>query len=350
MAASPLAGQAQTVLGPVPADQLGITLPHEHLLIDFRFMYREPEGAGGRGRGLEPVTLGNHYEVLYDWSRNLDNLQLLDEATAIEEARLYRWEGGGTLVDPTNVGLARAPLALQRIARGTGLHVVMGAGHYVGPTHPPDMDTRREDDITREIVRDVTAGVGDTGVRAGLIGEIGCSWPWTPNERKSVRAAAEAARQTGAPLMIHPGRHPTAPEAHLEEVSRVGLDPRRVIMCHIDRTVADPARLKAIAETGCFLEYDLFGLEISHYPMSDFEIPSDAERMRQILWLVEQGHGRQVLMAHDICFKVRLVRYGGHGWAHILRRIVPRLRKKGLGEKDVWTLIADNPARAVTFV
>ena len=350
MAASPLVGRAQTVLGPVPADQLGITLPHEHLLIDFRFMYREPEGASGRGRGLEPVSLRNHYEVLYDWSRNLDNLQLLDESTAVEEARLYRWEGGGTLVDPTNVGLARDPLALQRIARATGLHVIMGAGYYVGPAHPPDMDRKSEDDITREIVRDLTEGVGDTGVRAGLIGEIGCSWPWTPNERKSVRAAAEAARQTGAPLMIHPGRHPTAPEAHLEEVGRVGLDLRRVIMCHIDRTVSEPARLKAIAETGCFLEYDLFGLEVSHYPMSDFEIPSDAERMRQILWLVEQGHGRQVLMAHDICFKVRLVRYGGHGWAHILRRIVPRLRRKGLGEKDVWTLIADNPTRAVTFV
>jgi phosphotriesterase-related protein len=84
--------------------------------------------------------------------------------------------------------------------------------------------------------------------------------------------------------------------------------------------------------------------------MSDFEIPSDAERMRQILWLVGEGHGRQVLMAHDICFKVRLVRYGGHGWAHILRRIVPRLRKKGLAEKDVWMLIAENPTRAVTFV
>ncbi len=350
MVASPLAGKAQTVLGPVPADELGITLPHEHLLIDFRFMYREPEGASGRGRGLEPVSLRNHYEVLYDWTRNLDNLQLLDEPTAVEEALLYRWEGGRTLVDPTNVGLARDPLALQRIARATGLHVVMGAGYYVGPAHPADMDRKSEDDVTREIVRDVTEGVGDTGVRAGLIGEIGCSWPWTPNERKSVRAAAEAARQTGGPLMIHPGRHPTAPEAHLEEVRRVGLDLRRVIMCHIDRTVSESSRLKAIADTGCYLEYDLFGTEVSHYPMSDFELPSDAERMRQILWLMEQGHARQVLMAHDIAIKVRLVRYGGHGWGHILRRIVPRLRKKGLGEKEIWTLIAENPSRAVTFV
>jgi len=349
MTRSVLAGKAQTVLGPVAAEELGITLPHEHLLIDFRFMFREPEGASGRGRGREPVGLANLYEIRYDWTRNLDNLQLLDERTATEEALLYRREGGRTMVDPTNVGLARDPLALQRISRATGLHVVMGAGYYVGPSHPPDMDARTEESITREIVRDLTDGVGETGVRAGLIGEIGCSWPWTPNEQKSVRAAAEAARQTGAPLMIHPGRHPTAPEAHLDEVRRVGLDLRRVIMCHIDRTVSDPARLKAIAETGCYLEYDLFGLEVSHYPMSDFELPSDAERMRQILWLMEQGYARQILMAHDICFKVSLTRYGGHGWVHILRRIVPRLRRKGLSDKDVWTLVAENPTRAVTF-
>ena len=349
MARSAMAGKAQTVLGVVPADELGITLPHEHLLIDFRFMYREPEGASGRGRGLEPITLRNLYEVRYDWSRNLDNLQLLDEGTAVEEALLYRWEGGRTMVDPTNAGLARDPLALQRIARATGLHVIMGAGYYVGPSHPRDMDQRSEESITREIVRDLTEGVGDTGVCAGLIGEIGCSWPWTENERKSVRAAAEAAKQTGAPLMIHPGRHQTAPETHLEEIRKTGFPLRRVIMCHIDRTVSEPARLKAIADTGCYLEYDLFGNEVSHYPMSDFEIPSDAERMRQILWLIEQGHGRQVLMAHDICLKVSLSRYGGHGWVHILRRIVPRLRRKGLSEKDVWMLIAENPARAVTF-
>src|SRR5206468_6406300 len=85
MTRSVLAGKAQTVLGPVAAEELGITLPHEHLLIDFRFMFREPEGASGRGRGREPVGLANLYEIRYDWTRNLDNLQLLDERTATEE-------------------------------------------------------------------------------------------------------------------------------------------------------------------------------------------------------------------------------------------------------------------------
>ena len=346
---SPRAGRAQTVLGLVAPESLGLTLPHEHLFVDLRFLYREPSAGHARGHEREPVALGNLYEINYDWFSNLDNLSLTDEATAIEEAGLFRRDGGRTLVDPTTAGIGRNPLALQRVARATGLHVIMGSGYYTEPAHPPGLAAATEDALVREIVRDVVDGAGDTGVRAGLIGEVGCSWPWTLNERKSVRAAALAAKQTGAPLMIHPGRHQTAPEAHLEEIRGAGLDLRRVIMCHIDRTVSDRARLKAIADTGCYLEYDLFGLEVSHYPMSDFEIPSDAERMRQILWLMEQGHGRQILLAHDICFKVRLVRYGGHGWAHILRRIVPRLRRKGVGEKEIWALIAENPTRAVTF-
>jgi phosphotriesterase-related protein len=346
-AARPLAGPVQTVqtvLGPIPADALGVTLPHEHLLVDLRFTHRPREAPAP-----EPVGLQNLYEISYDWFSNLDNLHLSDEGDAIAEALAYRRAGGQALADPTSVGIARDPLALQRIARATGLHIVMGAGYYTAPTHPPDMDAREEDALTAEIVEDLTRGVGDTGVRAGLVGEIGCSWPWTPNERKSLRAAVRAARETGAPLMIHPGRHPDAPLAHLEEVGRLGLPLSRVILCHVERTIFDPDRLKAVADTGCFIEYDLFGVEISRFPWGGPDMPNDTERMRQVLWLWERGYGRQVLMSHDVCFKIRLTRYGGTGLVHILRRIVPRLRDRGLTEADVSTLMVDNPARALAF-
>src|SRR5262249_33131237 len=130
---SPQAKTVQTVLGRVPAEALGITLPHEHLLLDLRFLYRDPETAGDRGRGREPPGRSNLYGVTYDWFSTRDNLHLTDEATAIAEALAFRQAGGQPIVDPTNQGLARDPLALQRIARATGLHVVMGAGYYVAP-------------------------------------------------------------------------------------------------------------------------------------------------------------------------------------------------------------------------
>lgn len=345
-----LSGQAQTVLGPVPGEALGITLPHEHLLIDFAVMFKEPASGSERGLARQPVSLGNLGWVRQNFSSSLDNLQLLDEAVARDEALLFKHAGGQTFVDPTNRGLARDPLALARIARATGLNVIMGSGYYVAAAHPPDMDARRSDDIAREIVADLTEGVADTGVRAGFIGEIGTSWPWTDNEKKVVRAAVAAQRETGAALMIHPGRHERLPLAIVDFIRKEGADLGRTIMCHIERTIADPAVLLELAATGVRLEYDLFGLETSYYPYNPaFDMPNDGERMRQILFLIERGHLAQLLMSHDIAYKHCLTRWGGFGYHHLLVNVIPRLRAKGADDKTIQTLLIDNPRRAFVY-
>jgi phosphotriesterase-related protein len=343
-------GEAQTVLGPVAGEALGITLPHEHLLIDFRVMFAEPAAASDRGRAHEPVSLANLSWVRHHYNESLDNLRLTDEAVARDEAWLYRLAGGRTVVDPTNRGLARDPLALARIARTTGLHVVMGAGYYVEAAHPPEMAEKTVDDLAREIVADVRSGVGDTGIRAGLIGEIGCSWPWTANERKSVRAAVWAQRETGAPLMIHPGRHERAPFEILELVRAEGGDLGRTIMCHVDRTIADPQRLLDLAATGCYLEYDLFGSEIAYYPYNPaFHMPNDGQRIAQILRLAGAGYLERLLLSHDIAYKHGLVRYGGPGYHHLLVNVMPQLRRSGFDEAALRTLFVDNPGRVLVF-
>src|SRR5712691_4350244 len=254
---TPLSGQAQTVLGPIAAEAMGVTLPHEHLLIDFEVMFKEPSGGSERGLARQPVSLANLGWVRQHFSSNLDNLQLLDEKAARDEALLFKHAGGQTFVDPTNRGMARDPLALARVARATGLNIIMGSGYYVAAAHPPDIDRRTADDIAREIVQDLCVGVGETGVRAGFIGEIGTTWPWTDNEKKVVRAAVAAQRDTGAALMIHPGRHERLPLQIVDFIRKEGADLGRTIMCHIERTIADAA---------VRLEYDLFGLETSYYP------------------------------------------------------------------------------------
>jgi len=345
-----LSGQAQTVLGPIAGEAMGITLPHEHLLIDFEVMFREPANGSERGLARQPVSLANLGWVRHNFSSNLDNLQLLDERVARDEALLFKHAGGQTLVDPTNRGLARDPLALARVARATGLNVIMGSGYYVAAAHPPDMDRRTADDVTREIVTDLTVGVGDTGVRAGFIGEIGTTWPWTDNEKKVVRAAVAAQRETGAALMIHPGRHERLPLAIVDFIRQEGADLGRTIMCHVERTIADPAVLLELAATGVRLEYDLFGLETSYYPYNPaFDMPNDGERMRQILFLIERGHQAQILMSHDIAYKHCLTAWGGFGYHHLLVNVIPRLRAKGADDKTIQTLLIDNPRRAFVY-
>ena len=346
----PLAGRIQTVLGVIAPDAIGITLPHEHLLIDFRVMFTEPAAASDKGRAWEPVSLANLGWVRQNFNANLDNLRLVDEQVAADEIRLFKHAGGRTVVDPTPRTLARDPLALARIARATGLNVVMGAGYYVAASHPPDMDRRSVDELAREMIADVTTGVGDTGVRAGLIGEIGTTAPWTDNEKKVLRAAIAAQRDTGAPLMIHPGRHPAMPMELAEFVQKEGGDLRRTIMCHLCRTITDVRAVVDLAQTGIWLEYDLFGLENSYYPYQpSFDMPNDGGRMAHVLALVEAGHGDQILMSHDIAYKTSLVKYGGYGYHHLLVNVVPRLRAKGVDDAGLARLLVDNPARAFAF-
>ena len=350
MADSGLTGLVQTVLGPVPPDNLGPTMTHEHLLIDFACMFNPPAEASQRSHAFEPLTLDNLGWVRYNWFSNQDNLLLLDEETAIAEATLYKRMGGGTIVDATTIGIGRDPLAVARIARVTGLHVVMGAGYYVDAVHPEGMNELTDADIAGRITEEIRHGVGDTGVKAGIIGEIGCTWPLTTNERKVLRAAAVAQRETGAAILIHPGRNEAAPREIVELLAEAGADMGRTIMGHLDRTISDFAVLMELARSGCYLEYDLFGMESSYYPLSNIDMPSDGQRLDVIKRLIAEGYGERVVIAHDICTKHRLVKYGGHGYGHILEHIVPRMRRKGFSAQDIHAILVENPARVLAFI
>ena len=349
MAKTALSGMAQTVLGPVRPEALGPTSTHEHLLLDFPLVFKTPPEAGEKHRAFQPVTIDNLGWVRYDPFRSHPDLLTIDEELAISEALLFKRVGGGTMVDTTSIGIRRDPLALARISRASGVNVVMGSGYYVNAVHPEGMDAKTEDDIAREIVSDITSGVGNTGVRAGIIGELGCSWPLTANERKGLRAGAQAQRETGASITVHPGRSDAAPFEVLDVLSDAGADVSRVIIDHLDRTIFDVETLLRLAQRGCYLEYDFFGWEISQFSLSEHDMPNDAQRIEFIRRLVDEGYSRNVVIAHDMFGKHRLAKYGGHGFAHILENIAPRLREGGLSDEQVDDILVKNPAALLTF-
>ena len=344
-----MTGKVLTVLGPVPPESLGRTSIHDHLLLDFSVVFRPPSGASDRLKAYQPVSMANLGWVRYDPFRNLDNLQLQDEEAAVSEVLLFKRAGGNTIVDSTTIGIARDPLALARIARATGVNIVMGAGYYVDAVHPPGMSERLEEDIARQISLEVAGGVGNTGVRAGIIGELGCSWPLAENERKVLRAAAGAQRETGAAITIHPGRDEAAPFEILDVLAVAGADVGRVVMGHLGRTYTDIRMVFKLAERGCYLQYDQFGWEASNFPFGPMDFPSDAQRLGFVKGLVDEGYTTRVLMGQDVCTKHGLVKYGGYGYAHLLEHIVPRMREKGISEEDIDTIIVNNPARVLTL-
>ena len=345
-----LAGKVQTVLGPIDPHKLGVTLTHEHLLIDTDGFHHPPESAGARDFYYRPLTLELTGRIRHYHEPNADDNRLLDVDTAIEEVNLYKQHDGDSLVDATSIGLLRDPVGLARISRATGVNVVMGASYYIAATHPEDMDARTEDEIVEHILRDITEGADGTGVRSGVIGEIGCSWPLRDNERKVLRASGRAQRATGAPILIHPGRDESAPLEIIKVLREAGADPGRIIMGHLDRTVFDRAVLKRIAGTGCYLEWDFFGREASFYPENpDIDFPSDARRLDDIAWVIDQGYGCRVVVSHDLAFKHRLTKYGGHGYYYILRHLVPRMRHRGFTPEAIDNILVDNPRDALTF-
>ncbi|MAT08554.1 MAG: aryldialkylphosphatase [Chloroflexi bacterium] len=349
MPKSELSGLAQTVIGAVDPRTLGPTMTHEHLLIDFSTMFVEPPEASQKFLAHQKLSMENLGWIRYNWTSNLDNLLLIEEKTALNEAMYYKREGGGTLVDATTIGIGRDPLALSRLARATNLNIIMGAGWYIDKVHPEDMGSRTENDLAKQIIKELTEGINETNVKAGIIGEIGCSWPLTDNERKVLRAAATAQNETGAPILIHPGRDESAPNEILEVLAEAGANLERVIMGHLDRTVFSDDTTIEIAKSGCYMEYDLFGNESSHYPLPGSYMPNDEQRLEKIQLLMNEGFGEKVLVAQDICTKHRLVKYGGHGYHHILQNIIPRMKQKGFSKEEIDNIVTNNPSKILTF-
>lgn len=192
MVASEISGKAQTVLGPVAPENLGVTLPHEHILSDFSISFTEPAEATEKYLAYQPITLETSGWLRMNHDRNLDNVRLLDEEVAIDEVLRYKRSGGLTIVEVTPKNVGRDPSGLQRVARATGINIIMGTAYYVAAAHPPEVEERTEKQIATEFVNEIMIGADKTGVRAGIIGEVGCSWPLNKNEVKVLRAASTA--------------------------------------------------------------------------------------------------------------------------------------------------------------
>ena len=189
-----------TVLGPISGDELGVTSMHEHLLVDVTGKLVEPESQPPHG---EEVCMGNLGFLRWNNQGLRDNLLVDDPDLVIRELARFKAAGGDSVVDMTNIGLGRRVSDLPAIARATEVHLLIGCGWYVDVTHPPEIASSTIEDLADVLVRELTDGVGETGVRPAMIGEIGTSAPVTEGERKVLAAAARAAAATGSAINVH---------------------------------------------------------------------------------------------------------------------------------------------------
>ena len=338
-------GLVRTVLGPIPVEEMGVTLMHEHILLDTSSWWKRPCCGSEIALAERPIDVGMLGELRMNPFLNRDNCQLLDVDAAIAELMLFVELGGQTVVDPTNLGIGRDPRALQRISRRTGLNIVMGAGFYLEPSHPDYIKRMAVDEIARLIARDCGAVADDMPiVAAGIIGEIGISKDFTAAEEKVLRAAARASRLSGVPLSIHlPGweRH-----GHrvLDVIEAEGGDLRHTVLCHMNPSLADLGYQRTIADRGAFLEYDMVGMDF-FYADQQAQSPCDEENAAALARLIADGYLNSILVSQDVFLKMMLTRHGGFGYAYILKHFVPRLRRHGVDPRDIQRLLVDNPRR-----
>jgi phosphotriesterase-related protein len=358
-------GLIVTVEGRIDPDDLSVTLPHEHLLKfgkDAQDDYDFPESAYEREIAESQISLENLWWIHQQPAQHLDNLELSSLKDAVEELEHFRSAGGNSVVDVTPKQRGSDPRLLRAIAMETGLNIVRGTSFYTVEAHPERVESATIEAVADEFVNDVREGIGDTDVRAGLIGEIGLSGHIHEQEEKVLRAGARAARRTGAALSVHPpGRTPYSQKDRTYPSSRWGLDilditeeegvpPDRVILCHQDRSAwyNDLSYEMELAERGAYVEYDLFGY-VRYYEEFQDTHPSDAQRVEYLSELIKAGYGSRLLISHDIFTKHRLKKYGGHGYSHILENIVPIFEGLDTPEEAVRNVLIENPKRVLTF-
>jgi phosphotriesterase-related protein len=350
-----LAGKVVTVLGPVEPERLGRTLVHEHLFIDLRrcsYVPPPPELAPiaeSLVAGLDRAVLAEHSCAV------LDNLVLDDADLAAAELSRFAEAGGHAIVDVTPADIGRAPERLRALASASGVAMVMGCGHYCEIAHGEEVAGRSEDELLASLMAELEHGAGSSGVRPGIIGEIGVNGEergsrrlvgeMTPTERRVLRAAAKAARATGAPMTIHLPSRASAVTATIAELEAVGAPMEQISLSHMD-TIGDFRLHEEALEHGLWIQYDCFGMAL----VNDWY--RDAGDAARIDWLArhrDAGRLGRVLVSHDVWCKAQLAAHGGGGYAHLLTAVVPRLAQRGFGEEDLDLLLVRNPAEFLAW-
>jgi phosphotriesterase-related protein len=354
--------QVRTILGDIDADQLGITMTHEHCLVDLRNWFIEPTEASKRAAMDGPIEMSMLGDLRRrQMSTTRTNLVLSDEDVAVRELAHYTGFGGSAIVDASCIGIGRDPVALRRIARRAGLHVVMGTGFYVEGAHPDFVKDASVDELAQMMIDDIEVGVTQYHIKAGVIGEVGISGirkgdgtrktsAITAEEERSLRASARAALATGVAVSVHTDiRPPRAAVTAVDILGDEGLPYDRMIIGHLDQ-VQDFDYTMSVAERGAWVQYDAWGREYYREEWGyGIVMGQDIWRADYTKRLVDAGFGDRLLFAQDVCFKSDLRTYGGYGYGHILKNIVPMLEAKGVSADAIHTILVDNPARALAL-
>jgi phosphotriesterase-related protein len=314
-----------TVTGPIDVDQLGVTLMHEHLVIGFA---------------------GWEADTLHPGPRRAEMIRICTDKIAQLQDRGVR-----SMLDPCPNDLGRDVELAAEVASRTGFHIVCATGLYTehlggaGYWHQHGMFGSAVEAMAELFIHELTTGIGDTGIKAGVI-KIGSSAHHiTDYERQVLQAAAMASNATGAPITTHTDQG-TMGDVQQAELVKLGVPPHRIIIGHCCGT-SDHAYHRRIADGGSYVAFDRFGLDVL-YP--------DDKRVAALIALLEAHTERQLLLSHDSvwCWRgqpfppaimAALASGAMMSPTHLHDHILPRLLEAGVTRQQIDTMLVDNPRR-----
>jgi phosphotriesterase-related protein len=315
--------QVETARGPVDVARLGTTFMHEHVFI------------------LNEEIRQNYPPA--DW----DEEERVADAAAKLNALKQR--GCDTIVDPTVIGLGRDIRRIQRVAARTGINIIVATGLYTYGDVPfyfrfrgLDRESAAADPMTALFVADLTDGIAGTGVKAAFLKCAIEEQGLTPGVERVLRAVGAAHAATGAPITVH--THPGSRSGleAMRVLTAEGADLARVVMGHSGDT-ADLDYLAMLADAGCLLGMDRFGLDL----ILPFE-----QRVATVAELARRGYADRIVLSHDAScyidwFPQQVIPAFAPAWhyGHLFDDVLPALRERGVTEAQIETMLVANPRR-----
>ncbi len=299
----------RTVRGDIAPEKLGATVLHEHLI-------------------GQPMMAGEDPDFVLD-----------SEAAAIKELRFFTASGGRAVVEMSPADYGRDPLALRRVSEASDVHIITVAGYIKGKSADAFVRDLTVTQIADALIRDVCDGIGDTGIRSGIL-KAGTSLnKITANEDRIIEAAAIAQRESGAAISTHTEAGTMALE-QVERFRALGVPVERLLIGHLDRNLDWDYHL-ALANTGVTFGYDQFGKE---------KYAPDFQRIEFVVRMVQAGFRDQLALSMDIARRSYFTSYGGGpGYTYMFWRIIPWLKESGLTDDDIDAIFVRTPTRLLAI-
>lgn len=308
----------ETVLGPIPADQLGFTLSHEHT-------------------SRPPAIL--HFE--YPWHYDMDEIREL----GIEELMHAKQGGVDAIIDLSTPDLMRPVHLNMDYARATGVHIVMATG--IWREIPRGIRGLPPEEVGELFVREIEVGIQDTNVKAGVIKVASDMEGVTPDAEKILRAAAYASIRTGCPISTHQWAPGEVGRQQLEILRDAGVDMNNVCIGHsADST--DPDYLEGLLKDGVWLSMDRYpGFGIVSTAGGEIHRPTWEQRNETTKELIRRGWAHRLMMGHDHEPNLR-PRQTPPGYLFISRVALPKMLEDGIPQATIDTMMIKAPRAFLT--